>query len=235
MGTYPDSPRSAFLDWAQSHAATFLANDTQIGLTEAEAMSFETTANTAIAAVASQFAAKEAAKAATVNSTQLVNALRAKASLTVAKIRNFAISTNNLNVYVLAQIPPPATPTAVPPPARPTDLTVSLNNTSGALTLKWKASNPVGATGITYVVNRRLSSATAFTPVGIVGKKSFVDETFAAGPDSVQYMIQAQRSGVFGEESDIFIVNFGQSPGGAEANEAGVFTLVGSGQAKKAA
>lgn len=35
MGTYPTAPRSAFLEWARTHADVFVSNASQIGLTTA--------------------------------------------------------------------------------------------------------------------------------------------------------------------------------------------------------
>ena len=46
------------------------------------------------------------------------------------------------------------------------------------------------------------------------GKKSFVDDTLVAGPDSVQYTVQGQRANLSGPVSPIFVVNFGELPEG---------------------
>ena len=71
-------------------------------------------------------------------------------------IRAFAESTAKPTVvYNLAQIPPPASPSPAPPPAQPTDLTVTLDASGGSLTLRWKAANPAGTSGTSYIIRRR--------------------------------------------------------------------------------
>jgi len=50
-------------------------------------------------------------------------------------IRLWAETKNDLNVYTLAQIPPPATPGTTPPPGTPFEFTVGLLQ-NGALALK---------------------------------------------------------------------------------------------------
>ncbi len=214
MGTFPTAPRAAFLAWAQTHAPVFVDNDSLIGLTEPQALSFQTAYNNAATAVQQQDAAISAAKAATTNANEKVGILRRSATLTTRMIRTFAENTNNPNVYAIAQIPPPADPGVAPPPAKPIDLSVELNNSSGALVLRWKASNPVGTSGTSYLVKRKLPTQSAFIFLGITGEKKFVDESFTAGPDSVQYIVQGHRAGSEGPESNVFTVNFGKAPGG---------------------
>ena len=63
-------------------------------------------------------------------------------------------------------------------------------------------------------------------PRAVTGKKNFTDTTFNAGPDSVQYTVQAQRSDSTGTVSNILQVNFGTPGGGggftiASQNDAG--------------
>lgn len=129
-------------------------------------------------------------------------------------IRAYAESTAKPSiVYNLAQIPPPASPSPAPPPAQPTDLTVTLGSSDGALTLRWKASNPTGTSGTSYIIRRKLPSETQFQFTRVSGKKEFVDDTLIAGPDSVQYTVQGQRADSSGPLSSIFAVNFGRLPG----------------------
>lgn len=214
MATYPTTPRSAFLAWCQTHVPIFVEHDSEIGLTEPQALSFQTAYNNAAAATAAQDAAISAAKAATAAANDKVAILRNSASLMTRLIRTYATAHNNPGVYTMAQIPPPADPSEAPPPAKPIELSVELNNASGALTLRWKASNPVGTTGTSYIIRRKLPSQSAFTFLGVSGEKRFVDNTFTAGPDSVQYTVQGQRADSAGPESDAFVINFGKTPSG---------------------
>jgi len=144
-----------------------------------------------------------------------VDTLRGDAGDVVRSIRAFAEQQANPNaVYNLAQIPPASEPTTAPPPAQPTDLTVTLEAASGDLMLSWKASNPTGTSGTSYIIRRKLPGENAFSFIGVSGKKKFVDTTLIAGPDSVQYTVQGQRADSTGPLSQVFIVTFGQLPGG---------------------
>ncbi|MBK8267891.1 MAG: hypothetical protein IPK83_06130 [Planctomycetes bacterium] len=130
-------------------------------------------------------------------------------------IRAFAINAvDPLNVYNLAQIQPPAPPTPAPPPAQPTNLNVSLDPTEGYLMLSWKAENPVGTSGTSYIIKRKLPTESVFSFIGVSGTKKFVDESLVAGPDSVQYTVQGTRANQVGPVSPIFTISFGRSPDG---------------------
>lgn len=214
MGTYPTSPRSAFLEWARNHADVFVTNASQIGLTTAQAQAFKADAAAAVAADEEQSQAKQSAMVATNVANEKATILRSRARATIGLIKAFAESTNNQNVYNIAEIPPPSDPSAVPPPGQPTNMKVTLEPSSGALTISWKATNPANAAGTSYIVRRKLPTQTSFEFVGVTGTKKFTDTTLTAGPDSVQYTIQGQRSDSAGPLSDILIINFGRAGGG---------------------
>jgi hypothetical protein len=114
----------------------------------------------------------------------------------------------------IRRVPPPSPPSPAPPPAQPTDLTVTLDASGGNLTLRWKGANPTGTSGTSYIIKRRLPGESEFSFIGVSGKKEFIDDTLIAGPDSVQYTVQGQRADSSGPLSPIFVVNFGQAPGG---------------------
>jgi len=209
MAVYPTSPRDAFLNWCRDHIKVFALNPASIGLTPAQAATFSEAYQSAFDAVGAQGEARLAAQAATDTATAGVSSLRKSASDTVKLIKTYASTTNNPAVYALAQIPAPDAPSPVPAPGQPTNITVGVAPTSGAITLKWKCVNPPGASGTSYIVRRRTPGQTAFQFVGVTGKKSFTDGTFAAGPDRVEYTIQAQRSDKAGPVSNILVINFG--------------------------
>lgn len=233
MATYPTTPREDFLQWALAHAPIFLANDSEIGLTENQAMAFQTAANAAQAAQVAQTDAKDATKTATNIASVKFSDLRKQASTVIRNIKNFAENQDNPSVYDIAQIPPPADPSEIPPPAKPTGITVELDAANGAVTLKWKAANPKGAAGTSYIVYRRLPANPQgeFAFVGVTGVKKFTDNTFVAGPDAVQYRIQGQRSDKAGPLSDIFTVSFGRNAQGQQT----AFVTSGEQQAMKLA
>jgi hypothetical protein len=215
MSTYPESPRAAFLAWCEAHAPVFIANAAQIGLSTAQAAGFNVTTGALAAALLAQEQAKQAYRAATADANAAFATLRGSAGETVRLIRAFAESQPKpSNVYMLAEIPPPAAPSPVPPPGQPTNLVVGLTPASGDLTLRWKCTNPPGAAGTSYIVRRRLPGETEFAFLGVTGRKEFIDDSLIAGPDSVQYTVQGQRSDSSGPLSEIFTVNFGQLGGG---------------------
>ena len=214
MGTFPTAPRSAFLTWGLAHTTVFDEQEGNIGLSAAQVTAFTNAVNAANAANQAQENARLAYKAAVTTATEAFNAARRSASLTTKVIRTFAETTNNPGVYALAQIPAPAVPGEAPPPAKPVELSVALNNASGSLTLTWKASNPAGTQGTSYIIRRKLPGQAAFAFLGVTGTKKFVDNSFTAGPDSVQYTVQGQRADSAGPESDIFTINFGKTPSG---------------------
>ncbi|MFN0012807.1 MAG: fibronectin type III domain-containing protein, partial [Phycisphaerales bacterium] len=98
--------------------------------------------------------------------------------------------------------------------AKPSDLSIELNNASGSLTLRWKADNPKGTQGTSYIIRRKLPGQPEFAFIGVTGSKKFIDSTFIAGPDSVQYTVQGQRADSAGPESDPFVINFGKTASG---------------------
>ena len=56
----------------------------------------------------------------------------------------------------------------------------------------------------------------------MTGRKEFVDDTLFAGPDSVQYTVQAQRADSSGPISEGLLVSFGRTPeGGLTASASG--------------
>lgn len=215
MATYPTSPRIDFLQWCQAHEAAFAANPAALGLTAAQATDFAEQTHQVAGAELTQELALQAAKVATAQVNGAYAELRAQAGDIIRSIRAFAELQNDPNaVYGLAQIPAPAASTPAPPPAEPTHLTVQLQPQTGDLWLRWKASNPDGTSGTSYIIRRRLPGETQFTFIGVSGKKKFIDSTLVAGPDSVQYTVQGQRADLTGPLSQVFTVTFGKLPDG---------------------
>jgi hypothetical protein len=200
------------IEFFEMHAPVWTANAAAIGITPAAATAFATLAAASRAAYNARLAAEEAARVATVNLQNAVSDARHSASDLIRTIKAFAENAPKPDIiYNLAQIPAPAEPTPAPPPAKPSDLTVTLMPTTGELELRWKAQNPRGTTGTSYIVRRRNEGQAEFAFVGVTGEKRFIDRTLIAGPDSVEYTVQGQRADAAGEVSDIFIINFGRT------------------------
>ncbi|HYF15375.1 MAG TPA: hypothetical protein VD971_09925 [Phycisphaerales bacterium] len=88
---------------------------------------------------------------------------------------------------------------------------MALVASTGAVELRWRSNNPTGTSGTSYIVRRRLSPTEEFAFVGVTGERRFVDNTFIAGPDSVQYTVQGQRADSAGPLSEILAVRFGRT------------------------
>ena len=188
-------------------------NYAEIGLLVGDVGAATTLVEAARAAYVAQQAALDAAKLATQNANAAVAAMKGIGAINILKIRTYADSTNNINVYTLAGLPFPAVPSAMPAPGLCTNLSVTILPT-GALTLKWKCVNPTGATGTSYEVARRIGGSGAFTIIGSGGgNKTFIDDTLPIGSGPVFYRITGVRSTVRGTTNE-FVVNFGVGGGG---------------------
>ncbi len=212
----PLSPRGPYLDWCTAHSSVFGANAAAIGITPAKATAYSTLLTDAIKAVDDVEQARSKYRSAVVTANEAMRVLNSSLNGTselVRTIRAFAESQAEPDsVYSLAQIDPPAPPAPLPAPNPATDVTVGVEPVTGAIMLKWKASQPTS--GTVYVVKRRINSSGPWEFVGTAGSdKSFVDATFTAGPDSVQYSIQAQRSNLFSDLTGV-LINFGVGASG---------------------
>lgn len=191
----------------EAHIAKWTANATSIGLTTADCTALAAKILAARKAFDDQQLALEAAKSATQTANNAVADMHALGSADIGKIKAFAEATQNPEVYPMADIPAPGTPSPVGPPGLPYAFAVSLDQ-SGAVTLKWKCTNPAGATGTVYEVRRRIGAAGSFAFLGAVGIRSFTDDTIPAGSTGVTYEITAVRSTKRGMPGQ-FNVNFG--------------------------
>lgn len=208
MPTYPSSPRAAFLQWCQAHVNVFSTQAANIGLTDAQALAFQAAVAAAAGSLIDVQSAKDASRAATAAATDRFSLLRSSAAEMVRTIRTFAENSGTqAEVYQLAQIPSPATPTPAPPPGQPYMPRVVLLE-SGAIRLSWKCVNPAGTQGTIYEVRRRLGGQGAFAFIGASGVKSFDDATIPAGSSQVTYEVTAVRSTQRGAPAQ-FNVNFG--------------------------
>lgn len=205
---------SDLIDWAGSHQDLWEINHAELNLTAGEASAFKALVTSLKAAYNEAQAKREASKLATQSLHNSAAAVRALASAYVSTIRGFAEATGNPNVYVLGGVTPEQPASTLPPPNGPDSLTATLDNT-GALILKWKATQPKGVVNVQYRVYRKLAGEAAFTMVGTAGaKKTFTDSTIPFGTDSLTYQIEPWRGDVMGAASGQFTFQFGTGGGG---------------------
>jgi hypothetical protein len=131
----------------------------------------------------------------------------------VKEVRSKAAnSPNPQDIYDLAQIPAPSTPTPVTTLGQPTGFGVQLGF-DGALTITWKCASP-RASGVIYQVWRKLQGEADFSYLGGTGEKNFTDATVPSGSSTTLYKIQAVRSTASGPAATVTVM-FGVGAGGA--------------------
>lgn len=212
MGVIPPS-KADLLTFCEAHVPVWIAAPTSIGLTAAQATSFDAATklmrNKQIAAET----ARNASKAATLTYDDATDALRDLVGLLVKTIKLYA--DNNANpeaVYAAAQIPAPSAPTPNPPPGQPTNFKFELES-GGLLTMRWKSENSAASGGAYFSVARRFGGEGLFTMIGGTSAKVFTDDSIPLGAGSVSYIVTPRRSGVAGTPSDLITVQFGVGGG----------------------
>lgn len=214
MGVVPQN-REAKLAFYEAHLAPWTTNATNIGLTAGEVANLTALAEAGRATLLAAGEARNASKAATQAFYAAIAALGKAGNGLVETIRLFAEANNNPSVYSLAQIPPPAIDAPVPPPGMPREFTVTLAQ-NGWINLQWKCTNPEGANGTAYEVQRKIGGG-PFSIIGIAGgNKTYIDSTLPAGSTGVVYQVTGVRSGLRGPVSQVN-VNFGVVGGGGFA------------------
>lgn len=209
MSIVPQS-RLGKIEFYEAHIIPWQANAVAIGLTGPAVVGLSSRTTAARAAYNAAEAARQASKTATqayYDAVRLMHSDSGGGADMIETIKAFAQFTGNPAVYTLAQIPPPAPPSAAPPPGTPFDFKVGLLQ-DGALELKWKCNNPSGTSGTVYEVLRRTGPTGPFAFVGSSGLRSFVDDTLQSGSASVTYRITAVRSTQKGHPAQV-LVSFG--------------------------
>lgn len=204
MATIFPSSIEELITFCEVHAPIWKSNAAQLGLSATGTADWEAEVNKLRGYLLAQQEAKTNAVNATAALRDAVANAKSHGSDLLRVIRGYAGTQEDPNaVYQLAVIPPPSAPSPLPPPGNVTNIKVELDPATGALTLKWKATNP--GSGTTYVVRRKLPSEASFNFLGVGTKKSFTDETLPAGSEGVQYAIQGTRSGQFGPIATVSI------------------------------
>lgn len=208
MGVVP-ADRMEKIAYFRAHILPWSSNAVAIGLTSAMVTTLDSQVKSAEDLLIAANTAREASKAATKAWYSAVSLMGTTGSSYMTAIRAKAETTNNPNVYTLAQIPPPSAGSPVGPPGMPFMFRVGLA-ANGAVTLTWKCNNPANASGTVYEVRRRnVGSTGAFTFIGAVGSRTFTDDTVPSGP-GVTYQVTGVRSTSRGEPAQVN-VNFGVS------------------------
>jgi hypothetical protein len=211
MGLLPEQ-YAARIAFFQNRIANWTTEATNIGTTAGAVTALGTAVTAAATALADQQSAQSAAKTATLNLNLALATMDNLGMGIVEQVRTKA-RTGGDAVYVLADIPAPATPAPKPAPGQPTDFVATLSQ-DGSLDMGWKCPNPPGTSGTTYNVFRRDTPTAEFAYVGTSGQRKFVDTTIPAGSSQLTYKVQAIRSTSAGPWAT-FNVTFGVGGSGA--------------------
>ncbi len=197
----------------EDHLSGWSTNALAIGTSVSAISAFTTVVKAAHDAYTAQQKAQQAAKAATTPWHNNVRSMREIGGDLIKTIKAFADTTNNPNVYGIAEIPMPMPPAPVPAPGQPGSFKVGLTG-AGAVEISWKCNNGASSTGAFFVVTRKLMGESVFTTVGNVGKKKFTDSTITQGVSGATYLVQGFRGALAGTISEQLSVQFGVSAGG---------------------
>lgn len=203
------------IQYFEQHVGIWTERFADIGVTQQFATDVKTATSAARAAFDAQQQAKQTAKNATVTFRNAMRAMRSGGGDLIKTVRTFAESTANPDVYTIAQIEPPAPPAPRPLPSAPTDIRAELD-TTGAVTLRWKASNATASSGVYFVVTRKLAGETVFSTVGTTAGKAFTDETIPSGTTALVYQIRGYRGTTAGPASAQFALQFGAGGSGSQ-------------------
>lgn len=181
------------LEFFESHKDAWSDHAPAIGLQTSAVSSFKPLITSTRDAYNAMQIARDASKAATQAYYNAHSDMLGTGRAFIAAIKAFAETSRNANVYVLANIDPPAPPSPTPAPDVPTDL-VGTISPSGGVTLTWNATRSGATRGIFFLVERQRASETAWTPLGGVMEKAFLDPSPMLGDGPVQYRVRAGRN-----------------------------------------
>jgi hypothetical protein len=208
MGVLPDT-RLAQLEYCESKNPVWTAQAANLNLTTGMMTTLVSLTTAARAQYNAMVAAHSAARAATQSWYDAQEAMRDKAAEYIKTIKAYAGTTNNPNVFNLAQIPPPKAPSASTPPATPANVTATLLN-SGAIQLDWKGSL---SHGVSFTIWRRFGAEANVSQIGTIsGAKTFIDTGLPVGIETasgVWYQVRAERVGLVSDFSEPIFVRFG--------------------------
>lgn len=205
-----------FVQYCEQRVQPWTTSAAAIGLSTSAANEFKALTDSARQAFNASEAAKQASKNATRTLRAAIKALRTAGGADVKTIRIFAEQQPDPTVvYNLAEIPSPSPRTPSVPPIAPNDITARLDIETGAMTIRWKVTQPKGIAGVVYRVERSTGTGQNWELAGLVGGKSFEDSDVPTA-STILYRIIAQRGNLASNPSQTLVINFGNGPGTAK-------------------
>ncbi len=181
------------IEFATSHVEKWLEHAIAIGSSPERIEELAAKIAEARAAFNEQKQAQLKARAATMKFHLAVDAMSAITQEVITTARTKAIASGDNEIFVLASIPTPKNPSPIRELDKPHRFSAKLG-ALGTIILQWKCTQPRGATGVIYQVSRQLGSTGEMLPIGVTGKKKFLDATIPQGTSIVTYNVRAVRS-----------------------------------------
>jgi len=206
MGTNMPSYRGPAINWILARMNLWSTNAAQIGLDESEVTALNTLAGTASSARSAAATARTESKNATRNWHDKADEAMDEARELILKIKAFAATTGDPQVWVLSGLSPKEPPGQTPAPDVPSDINAQLLD-QGFIRLSWKGKGPAGTR---YDVTRMLPGEASFTVIGDTNKKRLTDDTIPAGTSQAMYRVIARQTD-FAVGSTILTVRFGNA------------------------
>ena len=215
MGANLPADRGPAIDWITQRLAAWTANAAAIGVQESDVTALASLTSGATNAKTAAGTAREESKAKTLAWHEAADDAMDAARDLILQIKSFAASSDDPQVYVLAQLSPKDPPGETPAPDVPSDIRAELLN-QGFIRLTWKGRGPRGTF---YIIKRRFDNDADYAVVATVTDKTFTDESVPFGTDRVTYAIDAQQTDkrVFGP---VKIVQIGAGNGLAQGEQA---------------
>lgn len=210
MGRNLPSERGPALDWITDRLATWTDNAAAIGVDPAAVAALASATSQATNARSAAGAARANSKSKTLDYYDKALVAMDGARDLILEIKAFAASTDDPQVYVLADLSPKDDPGETPAPEAPSDVGFVLRP-GGSLELRWKGKGPQGTF---YIITRQLPGESSFSTIATVTDKVFTDSTVPFGTDQVLYQIKAQQTSKV-SEGPIVTVRLGVGNGQA--------------------
>lgn len=203
--------KNASISFFEQRAAVWVTSAAQLGISEVAAANLLALTQTARAAFDAAQVAQQNARSAVAAQDSAIGDMRDLGGDLIKGIRLTAEMSGDDQIYEIALLPQPKTPTAIPAvPA--SNLSWNLL-TSGDLELKWDGSL---SSGTTYIVERSIIPAGGqpgpFTPIGFVGALTLTDNGLPQGTSMVLYQVKGQKGGTLTQPSAPVLVRL--TPGG---------------------
>lgn len=196
-----------------AHGQKWLASASEIGLSPELAQRVADLAQEAQQAFDLQQTQEQAARAATLALNAKVAELMRVGSGAMKFIRARAGFEDDPDVLAKAQLPAKRRWSRIGPPPVPQNVSCRLLS-DGSAEVAWKGRFPAGTF---FEVQRALGDSVAFTTVGTIGAKRFVDGTLPLGVSSASYRVIARRGRGLESASAPVSIRFGVLPSEAAA------------------